>query len=145
MKKEKIQLIITGILVVILISAVINLISKGFKKTKKITAIASAKPVGKKGLGLYERLNDKFAQMGWRNNSFDANVIKVVGARSEGYLKGVLWDLRDPTAIFGDRFLKRGDRIWEYRILKVKEESVILSDGEKIYELLLGQSLDDLK
>jgi len=54
-------------------------------------------------------------------------------------LVGIIWDKTSPKAMIGDNIVGIGDMVDGSRVVDIKEDSVILNDGSKDYELKLRQ------
>ena len=54
-------------------------------------------------------------------------------------LSGVLWDEANPLAIINNKVVKTGDRVGGCSVVKIKQDSVVLSDGARDFELKLGR------
>ncbi|MBI4597227.1 MAG: hypothetical protein HY737_02355 [Candidatus Omnitrophica bacterium] len=58
---------------------------------------------------------------------------KLIGGKTEGSLPelgGILWDPENPIAMIGDRELTVGDAFDDYKVVEIRESSVILEDSE---------------
>jgi hypothetical protein len=53
-------------------------------------------------------------------------------------LMGILWDERDPQAVINGVIVRKGDTIENATVLEVQKDKVLLSDGSKNIELILG-------
>lgn len=145
MDKKKIEIIAGGFLIIVFFFIVLSNLKGGKKEiyrqniSRVLKENTSFKNID------YESLNEKFDRMPWRKNPFGINTIKPKKISRSVSLQGILWDPVSAAVIFGDMFLKIGDKIEDYEILNIKEESVVLTDGELVYELRVGQSLDILE
>lgn len=54
-------------------------------------------------------------------------------------LKGIMWDKDNPLTIINGKVLKRGDKIGTNTVIDIKQDRVILSDGDREFELKLGK------
>lgn len=141
--RKKIELIIAGSLALIFISAAMTTFKKVGKKPRgEKPAVEKVKNPAAPRVD-YDVLNEKFSAMEWKRDPFQIGIVRT-GETSYDSLTGIIWDENMPMAIFGERFLRGGDEVSNYKILRVKKEAVILTDGNLIYELRIGQSLADL-
>ncbi|MFA5090843.1 MAG: hypothetical protein WC510_07485 [Candidatus Omnitrophota bacterium] len=53
-------------------------------------------------------------------------------------LTGIIWDEENPLAIINDRIVKTGDKVSLNNVVAIKQESVVLNDGTKDFELKLN-------
>jgi len=156
-KRKLIQLIITGILVIILIFMVNNARkrvseAKRLRTKHKVTVMKDGEVaqapafedggfVGRKiyaGKGLYRGLEDECRDMGLKRDPFYAGAIDTTtGAMTGLRLTGILWDDIDPLAIIDDNPVGAGTMIDKYTVLKIEKDKVILTDGTKNYTLTL--------
>jgi hypothetical protein len=73
----------------------------------------------------------------WRRDPFLAQVSSAAVA-SRLKLNGIVWDEKNPYAMVNDKVVKVGDVIEGFRVLEIKQGSVILwSDAGKFHELKL--------
>jgi len=145
MNKKKIELIITAFLVVFLIFFLLNGIKKGKERKSPKVSKRKVESFNLPVKNSFDPLDNKFNQMEWIRDPFKIAVVTLSRAGHSGHLKGIIWDALQPVAIFGDRLLEVGDRIKGFKILEIKNESVILSDGKTIFGLEMGESLEDLR
>jgi len=52
-------------------------------------------------------------------------------------LTGILWDEVKPLAIIDGEVVKKGDKVGSKVIVDIKEDRVILSDGQEFFEVKL--------
>ena len=73
----------------------------------------------------------------WRRSPF------VLSGDGTGYsgmaLRGIMWNKRNPKAMIGGEIVGRGDKVGSNKVVEIKEDRVILSDGIKDFELKLSQ------
>jgi len=67
--------------------------------------------------------------------SGETNVIRT----SDLLLKGIIWDSDNPSAVINDQVLKEGVTIGGFKVVKILRESVILENGASRLELKLNQ------
>jgi hypothetical protein len=152
-KKQKIELIITAIMIVVLLFILINAF-KGKKQTRrsgKGSSVSSTylKPQRKAGIkkrsakiqdtGFYRRLKDETEQIMLIRDPFLRGPI----SSSEGVghfelsLTGILWDKDNPLAIINENIVKIGDDVGKNKVVAIEHDGVILNDGTKDFRLNL--------
>ena len=142
-KKKYLIYALSGSLLLVLIL----LISGVFKKNRRILggSQSTAQAEEARVLGHYYELDQRFKGIGWERDPFGMIVVNTRTLGGSSYLKGIIWDDVAPIAIFGSALLKAGEKFDGYTVLDIRKESVILSDGEFIYELKLEESIEDIK
>lgn len=147
MHKRKLELLITGIALVIFTLFLVN----AFNKTKKQArpSDVSAKPLPMESDR--ERIRPTLAEyapselpkrdLKWGRDPFGLGKFMVKG--EEGLvrlaLNGIVWDGENPYAIINDEIVKKGDTIDGNIVVEIREESVILDDGLEQFTLKLWQ------
>lgn len=142
---DKKKIIVAAVLIGVLLLAVFDTANKLKKKKKMKESKEVKKTVELKIDHDYDYISKKFDEMEWERDPFGLVVVESRDNRRSGCLKGIMVGFSQRTAIFGNMLLKAGDKIKGYKILEIKEGSVILSDGKLIYELKLGESLENLR
>jgi len=107
-----------------------NLLTKdtGFQKTI----------VTEKGIIFLTRRAKRSNYSSWGRNPFLISGAPI--RRFGGFtINGILWDKKNPLAIINERIVKIGDKIDGNTVVNIKQDRVILNDGSKDIELLLGQ------
>jgi len=156
-KKQQIQLIITGILIIILIFA-LNYAGKASVRIKRIrnktlhseilTDNRNQERVGKDvhgkqtilGETLYNKLSSEAKTLSLTRNLFSNEPLFFEKKDdSEVILSGIMWDKEQPLAIINDIVVKKGDTVGGNIVVKIEEDRVILNNGESDFELKLGQ------
>ena len=161
-EKDKKNLIITGVLVVVLIFMIVNAAGRvkrskmrmsrtkstvsTKKSQKEITAelpegaiveVSKAQPPA----NIYSRLERESEKLSLKRDPFSMRTISVEeqsvsqGAR----LSGILWDLKSPQAVINDEIVKVGDKVGDYTINAIERDKVILSNKEGSITLKLGE------
>lgn len=141
MEKNK-KLIILAVLIVV----VIFVWARAFRGPSRRRARAPSRAPGlalEKGeLELFraqavpKRTRAKSAYATWDRNPFvrgERGAMVVSGLN----LDGIVWDEKSPYAIINDKIVEVGDRIAGKKVIEIKVDSVILSDGTREYELKL--------
>lgn len=74
----------------------------------------------------------------WGRNPFSISGARIwrLGALT---INGILWDKKNPLAIINEEIVKVGDKIDGNTVVGIEQNRVILNDGSKDIELLLGQ------
>lgn len=74
----------------------------------------------------------------WGRNPFSISGSRIMrlGALT---INGILWDKKNPLAIINEEIVKVGDKIDGNKVVSIEQDRVILNDGSKDIELLLGQ------
>lgn len=140
--KKKIEIAVAAAGVLILIFGIISVVSKNKKKSRPQHFSSATKAVSSLAEKFdYAALNEKFSAIDWARDPFSLVTIKAHDLGATAVLTGIVWDADSPIAVFGDRFVKAGEEIQRYRILEIKQGTVMLSDGEAIYELRVGDAL----
>ncbi|MCF7908233.1 MAG: hypothetical protein K9L86_05140 [Candidatus Omnitrophica bacterium] len=157
-KKDKIKLIITGFLVLILIMAIGNAkktvqkVQERRKKTLESTVLTEQEDsnipyntlypntVAKQLTeGLYQKLEEETRLLALKRDPFTQNRIetKVIGSGLS--LGGIIWNEKDPKAVIDDRIVGLGDQVGKKTIIEITPSTVLLSDGTSQFELRLGR------
>ncbi len=143
-RKQKIELIITGVGIVILI----YMFSGIFTKTRTVespenkasghSVISDATNFSEKNpMEEIEGIADKKP---WGRNPFTFGAIasRAPGADSLE-LNGIVWDEYNPYAIVNNEVLKTGDVINGMTVLDIREKEIILDSGNEEYRLRLAE------
>jgi hypothetical protein len=141
-KKEKIEYIITGILVVLLLLFSIRMVVRVSRAKKRRPATkkeASDSGIIQKEMAVAtEKIVTKGKTLSWRHDPFGlAPSVREEKEAGPLKLEGVLWDKAAPLAIINGQILKKGENVDGRKIVEIGERHVILSDGEKKQKLQL--------
>lgn len=140
MDKKRIEIIITSTLVVVFILAMGNTIKVVRQRAKaKPPAVTKALP---SSLPSQESTPIKKAEkesLKWGRCPFSGKVYSAQGQAVDLKLSGILWDEKNPQAIINEKVVKQGDLVGNCLVIKINNDCVILSDGEKELELRLGR------
>lgn len=149
MDKKKIQIAITAALVIVLILVSINNADRIKKKISPVSlpAAAPAAELASQQSGgapavLKEQSQAKYteaAKLEWMRDPFSDKIYLSEKGEIDLKLSGILWDEKNPSAIISDKVVTEGDTVGKYTVLKIKEERVILNDGIKNVELIIGK------
>ena len=86
---------------------------------------------------LAQRVTKRTNYTSWGRNPFTLQ--KTSSMTVKGLiLDGIMWDKEKPMAIINGEIVKIGDRIGDNIVVEIKQDSVILSDGTKDFELQIG-------
>ena len=146
--KEKKQLGIVGVLVVVLAGAMINgaiTLKKGPKSKNKPSGAKQeetneaegrrpARPAAPEAVvgdkNLYQNLEDDVKDLVLARDPFALSL-----SRGGLRLSGIIWSEDNPQAIINDIMVKAGDSIDKNKVVRILEDKVILSDGNGDFEL----------
>lgn len=145
-QKDLIQLSITGFLVIVLIFAFGNASkkahSRNLKDTKPKVADLAAISVNQanksEGKSLYSMLEQQAESIELKRDPFTAAPIVSMEKSSSGVLlEGIVYDKANPMALINNQVVKIGSRVGINTVINIKQNSVILNDGTKDFELRL--------
>lgn len=129
-KKDKIQLGITGVLVIILLFFLMRAFEKG-KRSAPVKAKEFATDQNVKEPGLYARLEQEIKRMDFKRDPFSRQSFSDLKESQGLYLSGILWDEVNPTAIINDEIVAVGSEINGKKIVEIKKNKVVLeADGQ---------------
>ncbi|HLD82840.1 MAG TPA: hypothetical protein VI976_02705 [Candidatus Omnitrophota bacterium] len=138
MDKKRIELAITGVLVVIFIFAWGNTI-KLWRRRPAVIKVPEAVPgqnVLKPAATAQEGLSPKPKEgLQWVRDPFSGKIYSHQGLGVDLSLSGILWDAKRPQALINDRICNIGDVINGCKVLEIQKNKVILNDGSKQIEL----------
>jgi len=129
-KKDKIQLGITGVLVIVLVVFLIRAFEKGKRpapvKVKEFVADQSVKEPG-----LYTRLEQEIKKMDFKRDPFSRQSFSDLEESQDLHLSGILWDEVNPSAIINDQIITVGGEINGKKVVEIKKNKVTLeADGQ---------------
>jgi type II secretory pathway component PulC len=139
-KKQKIELIITGIGIIFLIFLVmgnLNRVQKKkrsmIKRSNRVSSSMSA-PISIEKRGMKESV----VKGDWGRDPFSLSTSASLDAGLEGLiLNGIMWDKDNPYAIINSDIVKAGDKLRGMNVLEITEKHVILEENGKRYTLRL--------
>lgn len=141
-KKDKMELIITSVGILLLILAIGNIFkAKGeTKEKKKVAAKASSVAAGTvEGIAHlkvgFQEFEDKIVVSEWGKDPFTYKPLAHMGDLRLG---GIVWDEEAPTAIIDGEIVGVGDVIGGNVVVEIQPDRVILNDGSEMVELTLG-------
>ena len=146
-EKDKIELCIIGVSILVLLFLVINGVRKprqgrsykGEPSLKKDASLA-VKPEDK-DKEIFRMLDEETKNLELKRDPFSSGVMISSDLSISGlYVDGILWDKEKPLAIISGNIVKRGDKIGEYIVVDIKQDGVIINDGNNDFELSVGQS-----
>jgi len=142
MDKKRIELTVTGILVLVFVFAWANSIR-----------LIRAKMKGRKAPAAVVAQYDVFAQssttrpqpriyvedegLDWKRCPFCGEFFTQVEDSTNLRLSGILWDAKNPQAVIGSEVYGKGDKIGKFIVVDINPDKVVLSDGSKQIELKL--------
>jgi len=138
MDKKRLEIIITVILGIIFLVVSINAVLVAIKKTKQRNAaqvfFPRSIPIAVKS-PLTEVPENKPS---WVRDPFSGKLYSST-SEIELHLEGILWDPEKPAAIINGEVVKIGDKLTNgSRIITIKQNAVIVNDGERNIEIKLG-------
>lgn len=142
MKKENIQIGITGGLVVLLVVLLTRALS-GKKEDRPGVAKNAGSPmkvlVAEQGKeeSFYEKLLAETRDRGFGRDPFSKQPIVTSDSSQALHLSGILWDEANPTAVINDEIVAVGSEIEGRRVTEITKNRVILEDGAQYIELIL--------
>jgi len=162
-EKDKKNLIITGVLIVVLIFMIANAAGR-IRKSKMRMAREKSTTAAKKSqdkitaelpegaiievskarlpaANLFSRLDRESDNLSLKRDPFSMRTISVEEqiASQGARLSGILWDKKSPQAVINDEIVKVGDKIDDYTINAIEKDRVILSNKEGKIILKLGE------
>jgi hypothetical protein len=150
-EQDKVKLAITAGLLIIMIVAGNNALKtmkkvKEHRKRKLETPLKDGLPTGSipsQPLP-YQALYTKFEKIGkdisLKRDPFSKALIDYDQESSLVLeVNGIAWNRENPLAVIGDKLVEVVDTIGKYVVIKIKEDSVTLSDGVNYLELELKE------
>jgi hypothetical protein len=146
MDKKRLEIIVTGILILVLVFSWLNSFKVLKKKVSQKASIrtASAQQAAASRTALMPAAtrevpgaSDKDAE--WGRDPFSGKVYSAQGQPMKFKLTGILWDAQEPQAIVNGKIVELGDLLGNYLVVKIGKDTVTLNDGSKDFELKLGQ------
>jgi len=147
-KKDLIELGITSILLVAMVSFIGSAIKKSRQRkeaaNKASVLLSAVTPTVQKeadkvdDANLYNFLEQKAKAMELKRDPFTAVPIAIEKNVQSGIvLTGILWDKIKPLAVINGEILKKGSRVGNKTLIEIRRDRVILTDGEALSEVLL--------
>lgn len=149
-KKDKIELSITGVLVLVLLFFGINAITSVKKTGRRLrpNKVIVVDPVESRfikdelqndsGKELFRQLEEESVKLELKRDPFFSVALAPVKACPHGLcLKGIVWDDEMPTAIINDTIVGKGDKIGGSIVIKIEPDKVILNDGKIDFNLAI--------
>lgn len=143
--KEKKQIIIVGVLVLVMLIAWADTLRKTVFK-KRAPAVAStekAQAVDQAGQPQEAKLivatKDLYGQLAAHAKDLKLTRDPFNFALTRGGLKliGIIWDRERPQAIINNIVVNPGDKISINKVIKIERDSVVLNDGSGDYVLTM--------
>jgi type II secretory pathway component PulC len=136
--KQRIEIIITLILIVILIFSWGNM-QKVFERKRQLVPLSSQSDSailsGEENPSAFQQQAPQ--RQVWGRCPFSGKVYTDLETGAEIRLLGIVWDVEAPVAMINDSIVKAGDKIGKYTIREIKQDKVIVSDGITTFELSL--------
>jgi len=142
MDKKKIQLSITGVLIIVMILAWVSSIKtvKERSKPKATLALAVTKPFigsSKQLLASKDKKSSTESKLKWYRCPFSGELYGGSDARVALRLSGILWDDVSPKAIINNRIVGIGETVAKHKVIEIKKDRVTLSIGAERIEFKL--------
>ena len=144
-KKDKIQLLITGILVIVLLYLVLfwgrNKIAatekkRSLQKSLSVESSLDDKAKHLSALPLYERLEAETRDLKLKRDPFSqGEKLEEEFSVDSLHLAGIAWDEEEPKAIINNEIIDVGQVIGKFKVLRIHPDKVIVNDGESDFEL----------
>lgn len=129
-KKDKIQLGITGVLVIILLF----FLPRVFEKKKRSVPVKAKEVAAEQSVkepGLYTRLEQEIKKMGFKRDPFSRQSFSELEESQDLHLSGILWEEANPTAIINGEIVAVGSEINGKKVVEIRKDKVILeADGQ---------------
>lgn len=132
---QKIILSVLAVIFIILLFKFFNLKAKKPAAAKTASAAAVPQPGQRPQPAAREDAN-------WGRCPFSGRIYAPPSGSPKNIdlkLTGILWEENKASALINNGIFKEGDAIGSYILVKIKKNSVIVSDGNKEIELKLGQ------
>jgi len=144
MKKQQIELIVTGVALTIFII----LIATTFFKPKREPSVAEEllKPMTVDELQFIftqkeetDREKEEKERLPWGRDPFGLEVPAEEEERFGLTLNGIIWDEESPYAVINEEVVASGGRVGAYTVVEIREDSVVLDSGSERVELRMWQ------
>ena len=141
-KKDKIQLIITAFLIIILVLLVGRSLT-GKKQTNDLadtrpTAQNTGAPLAGGESGQYVKLEQEAEKLEMQRDPFFKTAV-ISDEKPILYLRGIFYDDKNSTALINDDIVEVGSSIGENVVVDIKKDRVILNDGKNNFELTIRE------
>ncbi len=138
-KKDKIQIGVTAVLVVVLVFFVVRGFGKRPAKSSssalpKFSQVQPISPQGAQAPTTIAKLKEETRALELKRDPFFKQVV-ASSVRGGPSLSGIAWDQEEPTAIINERIARRGDTVDGYVVVDIQRDRVVLSDGTQDLEL----------
>jgi len=137
MKKKHMEMAITGAAVIALLIMLANTFmspKKGATKSpSEESDLGKGKPADSKSAGAAPRDKE------WGRDPFGLEKLPEEESAVSFVLNGIIWDEDNPYAIINDEVVREGDKIRGYKVIEIKEGSVLLDDGTERFSLDVWQ------
>lgn len=148
-KKQRTQIIITAFLVLILVIAWANAIktirarsksassSRSASSSKSVPTIHVEAIDHQAAIPAPKKTKDTFETFEWKRCPFCGLLLNDEANLVDLQLNGIIWDANKPQVLINNEPYLKGDQVEQYTIVEIFKHKVVLSDGEKEFELLL--------
>ena len=132
-KKQKIEILITGIGILFLIFFILGSIKN--TNRKKITPVKAYNEIvaGSLAAPVSKILQYRPRESWGRDPFYPETSFGGISSNVSGFiLNGIAWDAENPYAIINDEIAKVGDKISGMTVIEINEKSVVIEqDGQK--------------
>ncbi|NQT06972.1 MAG: hypothetical protein HQ575_05470 [Candidatus Omnitrophica bacterium] len=137
MKKKHMEMAITGAAVIALLIILANTFMSPEKNATKSSSeeldSQKGKPADNKSADVAAKDKD------WGRDPFGLEKLPEEESVVSFVLNGIIWDEDNPYAIINDEVVREGDKIRGYKVIEIKEGSVLLDDGTERFSLDVWQ------
>ena len=143
--KKKLEIIITSVLILVFILAFANSfksIRKRIKPKEAPQAQAQARPAALSQTAAVSQgptPAKEEEKLVWGRDPFSGKVYSSTERAINLSLSGILWDSKNPQALINSEIVRVGDTLGNYTVIGITKDRVILNDGTKDFELILGR------
>lgn len=139
-KQDSLKIIITVVLVIVFF---VVLFSRGCQKTPVHGRYAEKSYKGDSLqevslLSLYAKLDTEGQLIQLKRDPFSGVMINQdLDSMAKPVLNGVIWSQDSALAILNGNIVRQGDKVGSYLVVKIRENSVVITDGQEAFELRL--------
>lgn len=134
MEKQKIEYIITGVMVVILLLLLTTMLKK---KTKKVPEEIQQQEAITESTGTKVYMPKLPQKLTWGRDPFVLYSRKAKGSMVPFVLSAVIYDEKEPHAVINNEIVTIGQKIEGYSVIKINEKTAVLKKEDKELRLEL--------
>lgn len=144
MEKKRLELVVTGILVLVLAGLVINTVvgkDKAVSSSLQVDRVDESEViVTGKGAQKNDKVESEDKDMAWGRDPFTlVGPDAPVSASGNLELNGIIWDDAKPYVIINGEVLRAGDFLGNNMVVYIGKTSVIMDNGTEQIELKLWE------